>query len=158
MKTFIYLQMTALFLTAALAGPVAAKKETPFRGTLQAIETHAVQFPTLFVDGTGAGKATHLGKFTMTYDTDVNLLTGMGIGSIEFIAANGDSVFADIVGQSSPTGTPHVVSIVEDATITGGTGHFADATGSFIIERLLDQVAGSTSGSFDGTIVIHKGK
>lgn len=158
MKATIYLQMTALFLTAALTSAVAAEKEKSFRGTLQAVETQEVQFPTLFVDGTGTGKATHLGKFTMTYDAEVNLLTRVGIGSIEFIAANGDSVFADIVGQSTPTGTPNVVSIVEIGTITGGTGRFADATGSFILERSLDRVTGSTSGSFDGTIVIHKGK
>ncbi len=157
MKTIIYLQMTALFVTAALAGPVAAKKETPFRGALQAMEVQEVQFPTLFVNGIGNGNATHLGKFSVTYDTNVNLLTRVGIGLMEFVAANGDSVFADIVGVSTPTETPNVVSIVENGTITGGTGRFAHATGSFTLERLLDQVTGHTAGSFDGSIVVHKG-
>lgn len=154
MKFITYLQMTALFLTASLAGAVAA--ETPFRGTLQAVETAVVQFPTVFIDGSGTGHATQLGKFTVTYEAEVNLLTRTGIGSWEFIAANGDRVFADIVGQSAPTGTPNVVSIVEIGTITGGTGRFEDATGTFILERLKDQVTGSSSGSFDGTIVIHE--
>ena len=91
----------------------------------------------------------------MTYDAVVNLVTRVGIGSFEFIAANGDSIFADSLGQSTPTGTPNVVSIVEILTITGGTGRFAGAGGTMISERLLDQVTGDTSGSFDGTIVIH---
>jgi len=158
MKPIKYLQLTALFLTAALAGPLAAANETPFRGTVQAVETQAVVFPTLSVNGTGSGNATHLGNFTMTYEAEVNLLTHVGNGSIEFIAANGDRVFADFVGQSTPTGTPNVVSIVETATITGGTGRFAGATGTFVVMRTLDQITGSTSGFFDGRIVILNGK
>ena len=152
-KTIIYLQMTALFLTAALQGAMAG--ETPLKGAFQAIETHAVQFPILTVAGIGAGNATQLGKFIMTYDAVVNLSTRVGIGSFEFIAANGDRVFADSLGQSTSTATPNLISIVEILTITGGTGRFADATGTVISTRVLDQVTGDTSGSFDGTIAIH---
>ena len=153
-KTITYLQMTALFLGAGLAGAVAAEKQIPFRGTLQAVETHVVQFPKLVVEGSGAGNATQLGKFTMTFDAEVNLSTRVGIGSSEFSAANGDRVFADFVGQSTLTGTPNLISIVEIYTITGGTGRFAGATGSFVLERLEDQVTGSSSGSFDGTVLV----
>jgi hypothetical protein len=152
-KNIIYLQMTALFLAAALQGAGAAEK--PFKGSFEAVETAAVQFPTVTIAGIGAGNATQLGKFAMTYAAEVNLVTRVGIGSVEFIAANGDRIFADILGQSTPTGTPNVVSIVEILTITGGTGRFADATGSLISTRLKDQVTGDTSGSFDGTIDTH---
>ena len=110
-KNIIYLQMTALFLAAALQGAAAA--EMPFRGSFQAVETDVVQFPTLTVAGIGMGNATQLGKFTMTYDATVNLMTRVGIGSFEFVAANGDSVFADSLGQATPTATPNVISIVE---------------------------------------------
>jgi len=151
-RNIIYLQMAALFLTAALHGALAA--ETPLKGSIQAVETDTVRFPTLTVAGSGIGNATHLGKFTMTYEAEVNLLTRVGIGSVEFIAANGDRVFADILGQSTPTSTPNLVSIVEILTITGGTGRFAEASGSSISKRLLDQVTGNTSGAFDGTIVM----
>lgn len=157
-KTIMYLQMTALFLTGALSGAVAGEKEKPFHGTLQAVETGVVQFPTVFVEGSGTGKATHLGRFTLTYVVTVNIPTLAGIGSMEFIAANGDSVFSDRVGQATPTGTPNVFSIVETHTITGGTGRFAGASGSFIIERVLDQVTGITSGSFEGTIILDHGR
>ena len=84
-------------------------------------------------------------------------MTRLGIGSVEFIAANGDRLFADILGQSAPTGTPTVISIVEVLTITGGTGRFADATGSLISRRLKDQVTGDTSGSFEGIIDLQSG-
>jgi hypothetical protein len=152
-KTIIYLQMTALFLAAALPGAMAA--ETPFQGSFQAVEVPAIQFPTVTIAGIGEGTATQLGKFTMTYEAEVNLLTGVGVGSVEFVAANGDRVFADLLGHSTPTPTPNVISIVETLTITGGTGRFAGATGSLISTRLKNQVTGNTSGSFDGTIVIH---
>jgi len=152
-KTIICLQMTALLLAAALPGAVAA--ETPFQGSFQASEVPAVQFPIVTIAGSGGGIATQLGKFTMTYEAEVNLLTRVGIGSVEFIAANGDRLFADILGQSTPTATPNLISIVEVLTITGGTGRFADATGRLISERLKDQVTGNTSGSFDGTIATH---
>jgi hypothetical protein len=46
-----------------------------------------------------------------------------------------------------------VVSIVEVYTITGGTGRFADATGTFTLEGTLTQTAGVSSGTFSGSIV-----
>jgi hypothetical protein len=151
-KTMFYLQMIALLLAVALPGAGAAEK--PFMGSFEAVETAVVQFPTVTIAALGEGHATHLGKFTMTYDAHVNLVTRVGIGSVEFIAANGDRLFADILGQSAPSGTPNVVSIVEVLTITGGTGRFANATGSLLSTRLKDQITGDTSGAFDGTINI----
>jgi hypothetical protein len=41
---------------------------------------------------------------------------------------------------------------VESATITGGTGRFTSATGSFTVERLFDPSTNITTGTFDGTI------
>ena len=55
-------------------------------------------------------------------------------------------------GRPCRIGTPGFLVIVETATITGGTGRFAGATGSFVVERLYDIVGGTTIGSFDGTI------
>jgi hypothetical protein len=41
---------------------------------------------------------------------------------------------------------------VERATIMGGTGRFAGASGNFVVERLYNIGAGTTAGSFVGTI------
>jgi hypothetical protein len=153
MKTSIYLPMAAMFLAAVLAGSAAAEKQVPFSGSVQGRETDVVQPPaTLLVNGSGTGIATQLGQFTVTWEVTVNLLDGSGIGSYHFIAANGDSIFTTLVGQGEPTDTPGVNRIVEINTITGGTGRFAGAKGSFTLERLVDLTTGFTSGSFHGTI------
>ena len=136
-------------------GTIVIRKNN-FKGSIQAVETYDPQFPTLFVDSSGTGKATHLGRFTVTSEFAVNLLSLAGSGSAHFIAANGDSLLTDLTGQASPTGNPDFLSIVETFTITGGTGRFAGATGSFTAERLLNTVTGVTHGSFEGTIVFHK--
>jgi hypothetical protein len=156
-KTITYLQMSALLLTAALAGPAAADEEVPFKGSIHAVETSVLQPPVRFVDSSGSGNATHLGHFTVSYEFVIELATRAGIGSAHFIAANGDSLFTEALGQGNFTDDPDVRFVVETHTITGGTGRFAGATGSFIVERLISLSTGVTSGSFDGTIVIHDG-
>src|SRR5688572_24743338 len=98
-KTVLYLQMTALLLTTALAGP---EQGVPFHGTIQGIEIADVQFPKLFVDASGSGNATHLGCFTLAYEVEVDLLTHSTFGSSVFTAANGDNVFTDIIGLGTP--------------------------------------------------------
>jgi hypothetical protein len=152
--------MTALLLTAALANSSAAEKGVPFRGAIRGVEIADVQFPKLFVDASGCGNATHLGRFTLTYELEVDLLTlpFETFGSSVFTAANGDSLFTDIIGLGTPAENPDVDSVVEVHTITGGTGRFAGATGTFIRKYLLNLVTGATSGSFAGTIVFAKAK
>jgi hypothetical protein len=129
------------------------RKEVPFKGSLQAAESFDVEFPTLFVDGSGSGNATHLGRYTVTYESEVYIPTLMGSGSAHFIAANGDSLLTDVTGQANPTENPDVLSIVETFTIVGGTGRFDGASGEFTVERLLNAVTGVTSGSLDGFII-----
>ena len=82
----------------------------------------------------------------------MNATNRTSTGTYEFTAANGDTLTAGFTGQASLTATPGVLSVVETATITGGTSRFAGATGSFTVERLVEQVAGLTTGSFEGTI------
>ena len=82
----------------------------------------------------------------------MNLVDRAGTGSELFTAANGDTVNATGEGQATPTATPGVLSIVEHMTITGGTGRFAGATGTFTRQRVVDGATGSSMGSLAGTI------
>jgi hypothetical protein len=154
MKRHISVASLALAVVAVLglAGPAAAGEQVPFKGSLEGDVTHtplAPPFDSVYVDATG--NATLLGQFTLDIPHVVNRANRTAIGSYEFAAANGDTLFADFTGQAMPIGGG-VLYIEETATITGGTGRFAGATGSFTVERWYDTVAGTTSGSFEGTI------
>lgn len=136
------------------AAPAAARDQVPFKGRLElegGIVTPLTP-PFVSVEIEGTGNATHLGQFTVSVPHLVNRATGMLVGSYEFTAANGDTLTADFVGQSVPSGVPGVLFVVETATITGGTGRFADATGTFTTERLVDTATGTVTGFFEGTI------
>ena len=156
MRSRICLLIAALILTAALAVPAAAQSLIPFNGAMQGREIDTPQGgpppTTALADGSVHGIATLVGQFSLTYTLTVNLADGTATGSAQLIAANGDSMSTTIVGSSEPSGTPGVLSITEINTITGGTGRFAGATGSFTTVRLVNLATGLTSGSFHGMI------
>ena len=156
MKASISLTVAAMLLTVALAVPAAAQKQVPFKGSLQGQETDTPQGgpppTTSSVDGSATGIATLVGQFSFSYQLTVNLANGTSTGSARLIAANGDSIDTTVVGQGTPTDTPGLNRIVEINTITGGTGRFAGAHGTFTLERLVDSNTGLTSGSFHGTM------
>ena len=140
---------SAVSLASSAVSAVAA--ETPFKGTLNAVETSHLVFPIASVDRQGTGTATHLGRYTEHATLQVNVLTGSSTGTSTFTAANGDTLTASITGQSTRT-SPGVLSIVEVYTITGGTGRFAGATGTITLESTLNLATEDSSGTFSGTI------
>ena len=144
--------LAVLALVFGFAGPVAAGNQVPIRGTLEGTETVTqFVFPLESVDLKGTGKATQLGRFTLDGQAHVNLLEGTGSGSFVFTAANGDTLTAEFIGRATVIG-PGVIALSERAVIIGGTGRFAGASGSFIVERTLYAASGTTVGSFEGTV------
>jgi hypothetical protein len=143
----------AVVVALGFAGPVAAGKQVPFKGTLDGSYVVTVTPPIGTFEGGGTGRATHLGKFTYEFPHQVNFgsVPPLGIGTYHFTAANGDALEADFTGYSTPV-EPGVVFVVEEAVIIGGTGRFANASGEFTVMRLVDQVNRTTTGSFEGTI------
>jgi hypothetical protein len=157
----IYLPMAALIL-AALAIPAAAQQQVPFKGTFQGNDT--VTPPMLTQSITGIG--TLVGRFSST--TVLKLTASGGTGSAHWIAANGDSIDTTVVG--SPEDVPmspcqvvgaqpedNYAKVTEIHTITGGTGRFAGAEGSFTLTLYHDVVPRSdgthgTCGSYSGSI------
>src|SRR5438045_178610 len=95
--------------------------------------------------------STYLGRYTEHVTLVINLPTLSSTGAATFTAANGDDLLATVAGQATRT-SPTTLSIVEVFTITGGTGRFADATGTFALKSTLDQTTGVSTGTFSGTI------
>lgn len=154
-STAIVLLLLSVLAGATFAAPaLAGKQELPFKGTLQSVEAYVINFPIMSVTASGSGNATQLGRFTVNYEVEVNLLTLAGIGSAQFISTNGDSLYAEGLGQAAETGTPGVVNVVEVYTITGGTGRFAGASGNITWKRVVDTNTGVTSGTLSGNIVL----
>ena len=137
---------------ASLAARSVEEKEVPFKGTLEGTVTVTPltpPFASVLIEG--AGHATHLGRFTVEIPHQVNQAVRMGSGTYVFTAANGDTLTADFTGVATVL-SPGVISTTETATITGGTGRFAGATGSFTAERVFNMATLTTTGSFEGTI------
>ena len=147
------LALLAVLPLAATAAAERQGKQVPFRGQLEGVATVSpLTPPFVAVDIEGSGHATQLGHFEVSIPHVTNRSNGTAVGSYEFTAANGDTLTADFTSRVTPTDVPGVVSVAVTASITGGTGRFADATGSFVGERVVDMVHGTVTESFDGTI------
>lgn len=152
--TIVALLLVILLMGTTLAA-ASARKPLPLKGSIEAVETYQVNGPSMFVTATGTGEATHLGRYTVSYEVAVDLPTGSGTGlSAQYVAANGDTLFAEGSGQATPTDDPTVFVVVETFTITGGTGRLDGATGNFTEERRVNIETGVTSGTISGTIVL----
>ena len=147
----LFVALLAAFAVSLTLVVSAVAAETPFKGTVSAVETGKVEFPTRFLDREGTGTATYLGRYTEHITMEINIPTLSSTGAATFTAANGDTLTATVAGQATRT-SPTTLSIVEVYTITGGTGRFADATGSFTLESTLDQPTGASCGAFTGAI------
>ena len=145
----------ALLAVLGLAEPVAAQVPVPFRGGLVGSDVGvpiAGMPPLISVTVTATGNATLIGQFNFILLATVNPVDGSGSGNFLFTAANGDTVFGSISGKATFT-PPNVLTILETATITGGTGRFAGASGSLAIVRLKNTLTNETTASFAGTIL-----
>ena len=140
---------------SAVLAPAHAQRQgrvqLPFRGSLT---TENITPPPNAAE-TAVGNATHLGRFTAAITAVVDLATSEATGTITFTAANGDRLFATFVGQGVFI-PPNVAQLTEVATISGGTGRFEGATGTFTMLRveIIDFATGRAPGygSFDGHI------
>lgn len=143
----------AALVVIGLAGQAPAEQGTPFKGKFEGdVTVTPLPPPKVSVQVNAEGHATHLGLFALSIPHQVDRDKKTAHGVYTFTAANGDTLTAEFDGRSSTTPIPGVLYIEETATITGGTGRFAGATGTFTTERLYDMVDGTTEGSFEGII------
>ena len=164
-RSNIYLPIAAIILTAAVALPAAAQKQVPFKGVFQGQDTHDTLPPgatTVVIRTTATGNGTHLGKFSLIREITANLVNFSATGSAQWIAPNGDSISTKIAGQAELSDIPGgFLKVTEIHTISGGTGRFTRAQGSFTVELFHklepSGVAGGVQthdifGSFHGTM------
>jgi hypothetical protein len=140
----VALVIAAPEVAAAKAGGTDRPLKGPGSGTTT-FDTSTVPFP---ATGEGTARISHLGK--TTYSLDYTITPGAGgtfsvAGTAEFVAANGDSVFTSFSGSGQGTGPQTSVATV-GSTITGGTGRFEGASGSFTTTVLTEttSVVGTT--------------
>src|SRR6266576_6689247 len=100
----------SILLASVAVSAVAA--ETPFKGTVSAVETGQTVFPIRTITREGTGTATYLGRYTEHVTAQINVLTMSSTGAATFTAANGDTLSASVVGQATRIG-PTTLSIVE---------------------------------------------
>jgi hypothetical protein len=142
----------AAALMLCLAGPASAGDQVPFRGSLSGMATVTPLTPpnaSVLIEGSGV--AAQLGRFTLEVPHLVNQATRVAVGTYVFTAANGDTLTASFTGLATLVG-PGVLSVSETATISGGTGRFAGASGNFSTERTFNVATGQTTGTFQGWI------
>ena len=134
--------------TQALGGT-----ELPFQGSFT-LQSHSTFEPpiTLVIIGTEGGNATHLGRFTATSEDRVNTTNNTATGTFNFTAASGDQLWTTTAGAENEFVPPNVSKVTTAATIVGGTGRFAGASGHLTIRttQTIDFATNSATGS--GTI------
>ena len=125
--------------------------DLPFRGSFEGTEVDQVVPPNLLVNGTADGTATHLGRYTATFTVVVDLATSSSIGSIVLVAANGDELTGTFTGQGTAS-APECCAHHRERD--RHRWHWPiRRSGTFTIDRTLDQLTGRSSGSLtDGFI------
>ena len=146
--------VAAVLTLCVLAAPAAAADQVPFTATGTAVITGVTHLPggLTQLDGDLSGTATHLGDFTGPI-TRINDHQGNFASTAVFIGANGtDSVFLTLSGHFGSAHGSCVLTSTGTYIVTGGTGAFANATGSGTISTEIDQCAGTATGTYTGTI------
>ena len=149
---------------AAAGAGAQSRGQQPLRGTFEGATVGVGNCPptcpptSLRVTGTAAGEATLLGRFTVAIGDVIDVAAKTGVGTRHFTAANGDRLSMTTVGAETEFVPPNVSHASVTATIVGGTGRFAGASGVLTIRetQTIDFANGhaTISGTFDGHLTV----
>ena len=127
---------------SSLEKTIILKKPVPFKGRLAVV---------LGAGGTaGEGVGSHIGRFDYTSVDDLTNFPFV-TGTATITAANGDQIFTSFSGQLSPVSSD-LFTVSLNNIITGGTGRFAGASGSYTSTGTANTGAGTATTTFTGTI------
>jgi len=153
LKSIAILPSAVMFLSTLLTGTASAsERDLPVKGSFSAMESTVVNPSTLDITFEATGCAQNLGFFSLSIDETVTLPALSSQGTFQLETSCGDTVFGTVLGQATLSADQSEASIVEQLTITGGTGRFKNATGTLTTHRLLDRATGVSSGKLGGTI------
>lgn len=150
MKLLI-LSVLSLLAVVSVFPAAFATHSTPFNGKGSGTFADTSQTTVLI---TGTGQYDHLGLTTLRFPSTITGQAACGgftaTESDTYTGANGDSVFQTVNDTICPTATPNAFILTGSFTITGGTGRFADASGSGTVQASI-MFTSATTGTFAGT-------
>ena len=142
-------------LLIGLAVPIVALAgaQVPFkgadRGNLGGLGSHGCgALAPVFVET--SGQATHVGAYSYSARECVNFATSTYSGAWELTAANGDKLIGTYAGSFEVVGTD--IAYEQENTVTGGSGRFAEAEGSFDVGGIASTLDFSDVQVLEGTI------
>jgi len=139
-------QLISAVLVLTLLSLVVVAKTLPMKGSGAGQVTGLGPGPTpetVAITAVGSGEATYLGRFTREESITLDPATGAVSGSITFTAADGSELYCNFSGNLAAGGGTY--------TWAGGTGRFADASGTAGFTVLQSDPV-NFSFSFAGTI------
>ena len=144
MRAWRLLAFCLLAVTALSGTRVKADAAVPFTGSWSGVTVSAdpANAPVISIVAEGGGTLTHLGRYTMVSPHTSDIVTGFTAGDQIFTAANGDTLTAYCEGTPVFDFSTGIVVGTLACEITGGTGRFEDAAGSYdfsIVSTLLPE-------------------
>jgi hypothetical protein len=147
MLTLASLALAVAALSPASAVAKAGGADRPVKDTGSG--TVSINVQTGAVTGDFTGVATHGGEYTGHLEATITAATPEGVvveGTQTIVADNGDQITGDVTITGPGTTTAHQTTGI--MTVTGGTGRFADASGT------ITTTSEATPFSFDGVTLL----
>jgi hypothetical protein len=131
------------------------KKTVPFEAnfiaTTEVIQAPAPGTPLIFFSP-GTGEASYMGKTTYEAIVTIDIFAkpDLAKATITLTADNGDKIFMNSIGIVSPPDANGVTMVRLTNTITGGTGRFANASGT--LRGTVISASGTSTIHYEGLI------